>query len=283
LLAAHANAARGRDVLWLVGVKTGATGRESYGNLRTTGVQMAEFDGWLEKLLPYFDGLAPKVQAFMLPFGTNGTSPQRQLIVLHIETARAPFVFRPSASSATLEVPWLDSAPQLIRSAGRHELLKLLVPLQDLPQCEVLDAELTFYKNLHGSGAQKHLHRWSLDGSLYVIPTSDTKAVIPLHRCSANLQIPGTGFSAPAQDLTLTADKLSPAIRITDSAALVEGLGRIFVFCSGSTSAVDIAWQSPLRLTFDLIPTGAERAAVAVANLHPEPVLESNQAGRWKL
>ena len=283
MLAAQANAARGRDVLWLIGVKTGAAGRNSTGRLRVTGAQLPPFDAWLQKLLPYFDGLAPVVRAFVIPFGANGNAPAQQVIALQIETSRAPFVIRTTAAGTALDVPWWDPATGQTRSAGRTELVKLLVPLQDLPQFEVLEAELTFYKNPHSSGAQKTLHRWTLDGSLYVIPQPETRAVIPLHRCSGSLQNPASAFSAAAQDLSLTADKLSPAVRVTESAVLIEGLGRLFIYCCGSTTAPEIPWQSPMTVTFDLIPAGAERAAVAAASLHSEPTTESNQAGRWKL
>ena len=283
LLAAQANAARGRDVLWLIGVKAVGRDRRSTGAVRVTGAPLAEFDAWLHKLLPFFDGLAPKVRAFVIPFGANGSVPARQVIALQIETVRAPFVIRTSTAGNTLDVPWRDPVTGQTRSAGRQELVKLLVPLQDLPQFEVLEAELTFYKNPHGSGSQKTLHRWTLDGSLYVIPQPETRAVIPLHRCSGSLHVPATPFSAAAQDLSLTADKLSPSVRVTDSAVLVEGLGRLFIYCCGSTTAPEIPWQLPLTVTFDLIPAGAERAAVATAALRPEPTTESNQAGRWKL
>ena len=283
LLAAQANAARGRNVLWLVGVKTDDSGRHSTGRLRVTGAQLPQFDAWLQNLLPFFDGLAPKVRAFVIPYGAHGSVPAQSVIALQIETSRAPFVIRTTAAGTTLDVPWWDPATGQTRSAGRTELVKLLVPLQDLPQFEVLEAELTFYKNPHPSGAQKTLHRWTLDGSLYVIPQPETRAVIPLHRCSGSLRIPGSAFAAAAQDLSLTADKLSPAVRVTESAVLVEGLGRLFIYCCGSTTAAEIPWQSPMTATFDLIPAGAERAAVATASLHSEPATESNQAGRWKL
>ena len=276
-MAAQANAARGNDVLWLIGVKPLAPG-----GFGLSGASLSQFDGWLQSLLPFFDGLAPNVQAFTLP-GEPTLGANRSIVALHIETSRVPFAVRANAKGTTLEVPWWDGHAAEIRSAGRADLIRLLVPLQDLPQFEVLDAELTFYKNLHANAASKIAHRWTLDGSLYVIPHPDTRAVIPLHRCRAGISIGDRGFSASANDFTLTADKQSPAVRITESAALIEGLGRMFVYCSGSTPATEIAWQSPLTLTFDLWPAGAERTAVVSARLRPEVATENNQAGRWKL
>ena len=283
MLAAHANAARGRDLLWLIGVKTGKPGRNSTGHLHVAGARSTDFDPWLHRLLPFFDGLAPKVQAFVIPYGAHGKTPARQIVALQIQSARAPFVIRGAENSASLDVPWWDATTSLIRSAGRNELVKLLVPLQDLPQFEVLEAELTFYKNPHPTSGPKNLSRWTLDGSLYVIPQSEARAMVPLHRCSGSLHIPGSAFTTTAQDVNLTGDKLSGAVRVTESAVLIEGLGRVFIYCSGSTTAAEIPWHSPLTATFDLVPTGAERAAVATASLYPLPPLEANQAGRWKL
>ena len=283
LLAAQANAARGRDLLWLIGVKTGKFGGKGTGHLRVTGARLPELDRWLNQLLPFFDGLAPKVQAFVIPYGANGKTPARQVVALHVQSARAPFVVRAAENGPSFDVPWWDSSAGEIRSAGRNELVKLLVPLQDLPQFEVLDAELTFYKNPHATLGSKNLHRWTLDGSLYVIPPSEARAMVPLHRCSGSLHVPGSAFHAAAQDVNVTADKLSPSVRVTESAILIEGLGRMFIYCSGSTTAPEIPWHSPLTATFDLLPTGAERASVATATLYPLPPVEANQAGRWKL
>ncbi len=94
---------------------------------------------------------------------------------------------------------------------------------------------------------------------------------------------PGGGFSSEASDLSLTADKGSPAIRITESAALIEGLGRFFVYACGSTTQAQIPTQNPVSVRFDLVPAGTDRAATASAELRPEPTTETNQAGRWKL
>ncbi len=260
-LAAYANAARGRDVLWLIG----RPGK---------GAEVGRLQGWLDTVLPFFDGLAPRVTGFKVPTGTDS------VVALQIETVRAPFVIR---HGGTCEVPWVDAGEATVRSAGRTELIRLLSPLEDLPQFEVLEAELTFYKNLHVGLGSKAAFRWTLDGSLYVIPRSESRLVIPLHHCRSSVFTPGDGFSSEASDLSLTADKGSPAIRITESAALIEGLGRFFVYACGSTTRAEVPVQSPLSARFDLVPAGTDRAATASAELRPESVTETNQVGRWKL
>ena len=191
-------------------------------------------------------------------------------------------MIRLSGGQPSFEVPWFDTADGTIRSAGRLELIKLLAPLHELPRFEVLEAELTFYHNPHSVGS-KTAYRWTLDGSLYVMPSGDARVVVPLHRCHVSVASPDGGFSSEGTDLSLTADKGSPGIRVTENAALVEGLGRVFIYGCGSTGQREIAWQEKMAVRIDLAPAGADRAAVALADLRPEPVRESNQAGRWKL
>ena len=275
-LAAHANVARGRDVLWLIGMDT--TGRGP-------GAEHAKFAAWLDAILPFFDGLAPQVTSLKVPLSpARGKTPARFVVALHVETSRAPFVVRGGGRRGELAVPWLESPGGTIRPAGRLELIKLLTPLQDLPQLEVLEAELTFYKNPHASYSNKTTFRWTLDGSLYLVPQGDSRVIIPLHRCRSSLAgTDGSKFSAPAADINFTADKNSPAVRLTDSAILVEGLGRVFVYCSGSTHAPELPLQSSLSLLLDLLPAGSDRAATASTTMRPAQVTEGNQAGRWKL
>ena len=273
-LAAQANAARGRDVLWLVGV-------EPAGSVR--GADAGRFDDWLAGLLPFFDGLAPSITVCNVPAGQrSGKRGPAPVAALLVETDRAPFVVRTGGRAGSMEVPWRE-ADGALRTAGRLELIKLLSPLQELPQLEILEAELTFYKNPHPTYASKAAFRWTLDGSVYVMPRADSHVVVPLHRCRGGLTTATGDFSSPASEINLTADKNSPAIRLTDSAALVEGLGRVFIYCSGSTTRPELPTGEAMAFAVDLVPAGSDRAASAVTTMRPAQVAEGNQAGRWKL
>ncbi len=273
-LAAHANAARGRDVLWLIGV--GPDGRGPGGDLR-------KFDDWLATLLPFFDGLPPRITALKVPLSpAQGKRPAKSVVAVHVETSRVPFVIRPGARSKVLEVPWLDAETGAVRSAGRLELVKLLTSLQEVPQLEILEADLTFYKNPH-STYSKTTFRWTLDGALYFVPHGDDRIIFPLHRCRANLSGQDNGFAATAADCNFTADKNSPSVRLTESAILLEGLGRVFIYCSGSTNAPELPLQHSLSFVLDLLAAGSDRAATASTTMRPAQVTEGNQAGRWKL
>lgn len=268
-LAACANAARGRDLLWLVGLDPA--------RLAIKGADPRLADGWIARISEHFDGIAPRISVLPVPVGDKR---KKVVLALQVETGRAPFVVR--GSRQALETPWLDGGGA-VRSARRLELVQMLSPLQDLPAFEILEADLSVYKNPHVSAAARATFRWTLDAAVYVMPRADSRVVIPLHRCRGTVLISGSSFRNEATDVSLTADKNSPAIRITESAALIEGLGRFFVYCCGSTREPDLLWQNPAELIFDCTPAGANRAAAAVAALRPEPPLEANQAGRWKL
>ncbi|MBE7210606.1 MAG: hypothetical protein INR65_06270 [Gluconacetobacter diazotrophicus] len=272
-LAAHANAARGQSLLWLVGVRHG----------KPTGADASGLDAWLAGVTRHFDGLAPRVRAYNVPAGRGHRGRPLQVVALAIETERAPFVIRLSGGQPSFDVPWFDTSDGAIRSAGRLELVKLLAPLNDLPRFEVLEAELTFYHNPHAGSGSKALYRWTLDGSLYVMPAGDARVVVPLHRCHGGVASPDGSFTSQGTDFSLTADKGSSGVRVTESAALIEGLGRMFIYACGATAHREVAWQEKMSVRLDLAPAGADRAAVAVAELRPEPTRESNQAGRWKL
>ena len=272
-LAAHANAARGRDVLWLVGIRNG----------KPTGADASGLENWLAGVARHFDGLAPRVRAYNIPAGRGFRGRSLQVVALLVETERAPFVIRLAGGQPSFEVPWFDLTDGLVRSAGRLELVKLLAPMQDLPRFEVLEAELTFYRNPHAAPNSKTLYRWTLDGSLYVVPAGDTRVVVPLHRCHGGIASVDGRFTSEGTDFSLTGDKGSTGVRVTESAALIEGLGRVFIYACGATGHPDIVWQEPMSVRVDLTPAGGDRAATALADLRPEPVRESNQAGRWKL
>ena len=78
-LAGHANAARGAEVLWLIGVD------EDAGLL---GVDPTELTVWWSKVHAIFDGVAPSM--FDLILHHQG----KAFVALIFETVRAPFVVR---------------------------------------------------------------------------------------------------------------------------------------------------------------------------------------------
>jgi len=125
-IAGHANAARGAEILWLIGVD------EARG---VVGAQANEMATWFPQVEANFDGLAPAHTDLIVP--TTGQS----LVAVLFETERAPFVVKNPAYGQTgggpveLEVPWRDGTR--VRSARRSEMVRLLSPLAELPSLDV--------------------------------------------------------------------------------------------------------------------------------------------------
>jgi hypothetical protein len=78
-IAAHANAARGEPILWLIGVD------EKQGVI---GAAPAEFSAWFNALAACFEGLPPSCADLNVP--RDG----RAITALLFDTARAPFVVK---------------------------------------------------------------------------------------------------------------------------------------------------------------------------------------------
>src|SRR5262249_57432652 len=124
-LAAHANAARGDPILWLFGVDEKGT--------RVPGVLANEFSNWYAGLKKHFeDAWAPDPEL-------NINVPSKGVIVVAVlfETNRAPYVVRnPQEGQIRFEVPWREG--NSTRTARRRDLLRLLVPLQKMPELELI-------------------------------------------------------------------------------------------------------------------------------------------------
>ncbi len=264
-LAGHANAARGRELLWLIGVD---------GRGRVSGADATDFAAWQEAVTSRFDGLPPAMTVHVIPLEDG-----RKAAAIRIETARAPFAVR-TGKGAQLEVPWRDAVTGVLRSSSRMDLVRAFSPLGELPHLEVLEAELAFFRNMHAR--TRAVYRWTLDASVYVVPRSGDRLILPIHGVRAGIEIPAAKFRGAGMEINLTADKHSPGIRVTESAVLVEGLGRFFFFCVGATEVESLPWNDGARFVAEFLPVGAETNVVAAAALRSELVLEPNQVARWK-
>jgi hypothetical protein len=265
-LAAQANAARGQRLLWIIGM-------DRLGKRRASDLK--GWRKWQDALRPFFDGLVPEMDGLVVPVEGGP-----DLVMIGIQTTRAPFVVRSKAVDEALEVPWYDREAGEVRSASRFDLVRMFTPLGELPHFEVLEAELTFFRNL--VPRTKATFRWTLDAALYIVPRSDARIVVPLQRCRASVEIPGASFASRGLDINLTADKGSPGVRVTESALLIENLGRVFFFCVGTTEVPELPWKEPARFVAEISPAGAELAAVVAADLRPEPTIADNQMARWR-
>lgn len=172
-IAGHANAAQGESVLWIIGAdeKNGVV----------VGAGEKELADWWPQVQSQFDGIAPDLMHLIVP-----TEP-KAVVALLFDTTRAPFVVKNPTASAQFEVPWRDATG--VRSARRSDLIRLLVPLQHLPDVAIRQAKLDTYIS-----QENNPHRawsWSLWVELYIVPLSEERIVLPFHRCGVTLTILG--------------------------------------------------------------------------------------------
>lgn len=170
-IAGHANAARGEQILWLIGVN------ENHG---VAGADPVELATWFPQVIKHFDSVAPQMIdiSFLHSNGENVTA-------LFFETDRAPFVIKHSGS-IQFEVPWREGT--MVRSAKRDELLRLLVPMRQVPDLEIVKCELFGVLDSEGD---KQFH-WEIRLDVYVMHTEETSIVIPFHKSSGSLVIDAT-------------------------------------------------------------------------------------------
>ncbi len=179
-IAAHANAAGGDPILWVIGVDQ---------QRGIVGVNHAELANWFAAVKAQFDGLAPQLTDLNVPT-KSGT-----VVALLFETDRSPFVVKNPAfgqqggGSVQYEVPWRENTST--RSATRSELIRLLTPLQKLPDFEILDASLSVDEVPYETDPGEEL-LWSLRLELYAVPKMETQVVIPFHRCRGSLEVQGS-------------------------------------------------------------------------------------------
>ena len=97
-----------------------------------------------------------------------------------------PVFGSPNGGPVEREVPWREGAST--RSATHADLVRLLVPLQKLPNYEVLAGRLLAQKP---SGPDDQPIDWTLHLAIYIEPKSEGTMVIPFHRCQASLEFTG--------------------------------------------------------------------------------------------
>lgn len=116
-LAAHANAARGAPILWLIGVDEK--------NRKLTNADPVELANWYKSVESFFDGFAPR-----LPLDANVRIDGNTVVALYFETQQgAPFVVEGTKGSyPEFVVPWREGTA--LRAARRADLLRILVPIR---------------------------------------------------------------------------------------------------------------------------------------------------------
>jgi hypothetical protein len=85
-------------------------------------------------------------------------------------------------------------------------MIRLLAPLESLPEVEILDVQLSATIAGQSSVGNDYGDALEIFAELYIVPRSGNRLVIPFHRCRVEFEVPGV--------LLLEASwlKLDPAI-----------------------------------------------------------------------
>ena len=171
-IAGHANAARGESILWLIGVD------EDKG---VTGATHEELANWFVSIQAEFDGIAPSMIDINIPI--DG----KTIVALYFETDQAPYVVKnPSfgkekGGPISHETPWREGTST--RSARHSDLIKILIPIVNLPEIDILWGELVLKAD------QQKNWFWELSIGAYITPQTGYPCVLPFHQCKAFFEI----------------------------------------------------------------------------------------------
>lgn len=270
-IAGHANAARGAPILWLIGVD------EKRG---VVGAPHADLAKWWPAVKSQFDGIVPHL------IDLNVSYKSQTIAALYFETTRAPFVVKsPTPGPIQYEVPWRDGTA--VRSADRSELLQILSPLQQLPAVEVMSAELKV--NRPTSSALS----WGLLMRLYISPHTEQRIVIPFHRCTGTIEVPGAVPPVEIDDIIIEPPReaseeqrrpLSLSIEATNNEVLINGPGKIMLQAKAAGGATIASMACPALVVVELrIADSAQTVTITQALEYQIPGDDklADRAWRW--
>ncbi|MEQ8969268.1 MAG: hypothetical protein RIE73_02600 [Coleofasciculus sp. C1-SOL-03] len=266
-IAGHANAARGENILWLIGVD---------GKQGVIGVNTTDIASWYSTVESCFNELAPRMIPLNIP--VDG----KTVVALLFETDHAPFVVKnpvygsKGAGAVELEVPWRENTS--VRSARRSDLIRLLAPLERLPEIEIIDCD--FIATIEKTDDRGHYTpdelRLSLE--LYIVPHNKNRIVIPIHRCKVEFEIIGIpriksnwlslepatnycGWGDPSISVPLT-------IQSTGHEIIIDAPGKLVLKATAERPSLpENAKNCDIRIFIHLLPTGTDRPVVLTKTL----------------
>jgi hypothetical protein len=266
-LAAHANTAQGANLLWLIGVD------EKRGVI---GADFNELSDWYPKVRSSFDELTPEVTPLNVP------TPSGMVVALLFQTDRVPYVVKnPQEGVTQFEVPWRDG--NSTRSAHRSELLRLLVPLQNLPALELMQATLDVGDEMAilGEEATGKGLGWIFEATLYVVPANELRIVVPGHRSGVSIRFEDSSQILESVSLGFRLRE-EPLIMAASHQAVIRGPGLLKVHATvRGLQVLDIphgyGW-----LTVRLGLAGSDLSAVAAGKMRKHPISAPHHY-RWVL
>lgn len=249
-LAGHANTARGEPILWLIGVD------EKGKNI--PGVDSLEFSSWYNAIKAKFNELAPEPIIINVPF--NNTT----VAALYFETDRGPYVIDIfKDGTVRREVPWREATGT--NSATRSQLLRLLSPLQKLPNFEIVNS----YLNVDKNGTDQSL---TFSCKLFLTQSYEQQTTIPSHQCTITLGIVESENIGPLSGIYFNRDRGKEIVSIKGPEYFQINFGSINL----SEQKYKIMYDKKIQIDLFLHPVYIERPIRINIQLLP-----SGQKGRW--
>lgn len=275
-LAGHANAARGEGILWIIGLD------EDRG---VCPLNSADLANWWPQVGRWFDGPAPPLSDVVVH------TEDGPIQALYFDVSLSPFVIKNPAYGSTgggpveREVPWREGTR--IRSATREDLIRLPVPIQQLPEVEVLHARVIRIEPLESREARSKVadgiapsarFLWHLHMKLYVTPQQDQLVVFPVHRTSILSRLGDKGdpsyeafdiiYSTPTTGFLANLQRDSASVETTQSEAIIHLPGRVHVNAKFS-DAGEIPTAQYLAIRFSVRPVHTHHVLQLRVNLPP--------------
>jgi hypothetical protein len=206
-IAGHANAARGAEIMWIIGLN------EKQGVTTRSAVELAD---WWAQVSARFDEVVPAMLDVIVPVGDEQT-----VVALCFDTDRAPYVVK-SGTNPEREVPWREGTS--VRAARRSDLVRVLVATQGMPAVQIVDAALHAYTANNPDAAQLPAGslRWRFEATLYFTAAQGAYVVFPFRLLGIELQPDGIKTSWTAEQIDLTASKPERFPRYSDKTPRVQ-------------------------------------------------------------
>ena len=262
-IAGHANAARGENILWLIGVdeKKGVVGVNNNTDLAS----------WYPAVQKYFNEVSPRLTHL------NIRRDEAAVVALLFETDRAPYIVKNPAYGKTkgdlaeFEIPWREGTG--IRTARRSDVILLLSPIESLPDIKIHSQKLSAT-----IGGCDRLGNYIPDAlnlhlELYIVPKNGTNLIIPFHRCRAWYTIPDVVFQAPFHVIRMfpgggsiytDSDKVPSTLNLkyTTNEILIEKAGMVKFRTSAQRPSISSEFKKDVYIEIHLSPVGATRPKV---------------------
>ena len=234
-IAGMANAARTEPFLLLIGIK------ECVGPVPLP--DEPEFSRWWAQVASVLDPSPPRLEHLVVE-GVH---------VLYLVPDRPPYVVKhrqePADNSGLWEVPWREGTAT--RSARHTDLVRLLVPRARVPDFQVL--------RVRGATGftDKREPSLSIDVTLYVVPQTPERLVLPIHQCSMEAHWDGNEeYVALHGGLIPLGERKSKTIHYGADEVVVDGPGRIRLsgFTPVPVERVAAVKVINVRMHFDPLP-----------------------------